>query len=189
LPMNRPSPSRTRVRTPHATEGPSRTRGAILSGKFWRTLPYLLFRRSHNPPRRAELTTIYPSPAADRVYVASRDDESTSETSTEAIPTAPGHYRRFSILVESVSSTGSLNENQPTPAPPTRLEKVQVSCCTLFSYRRARSGTTPAQPATELTRRIPPTSTAPPQVAVSSHFSTQNILDLPAVSELPPGMA
>jgi hypothetical protein len=51
-----------------------------------------------------------------RVYVTSRDDESTTETPAESMPTAPGHYRGFSIMVESVSSTDWLNENQLTPA-------------------------------------------------------------------------
>jgi hypothetical protein len=123
-----------------------------------------------------------------RVYVASRDDESTIESHTEPLPTAPGHYRTFSIMVESVSSTDSLDENQPTAASPVN---VQVSCCALFSRCRARSqGTPPAQPDVELTQRVSPTSNAPPPAVVpSSRPSTQNVMDLPTVSELPPGMA
>ncbi|KAF8837898.1 WD40 repeat-like protein [Paxillus ammoniavirescens] len=61
LPTNRrPSPPRTRPRDIHATEDPSRTQGSVLSWRLWRTLPRLLFGRSHGSPRHAELTTIYP---------------------------------------------------------------------------------------------------------------------------------
>ncbi|KIJ05963.1 hypothetical protein PAXINDRAFT_103567 [Paxillus involutus ATCC 200175] len=57
---HRPSPSRTRLRDPHATEAPSRPQSSAFSWRLWRTLPQLLFGPSHGPPRHAELTTVYP---------------------------------------------------------------------------------------------------------------------------------
>ncbi|KIJ08677.1 hypothetical protein PAXINDRAFT_172845, partial [Paxillus involutus ATCC 200175] len=84
-----------------------------------------------------------------RIYVASRDGESTPESRTEPLPTAPGHYPGFSIMVESVSSTES-HINRLTPAPPDNSKDVQFSCCALFSRRRARSATASVLPAMEL---------------------------------------
>jgi hypothetical protein len=121
-----------------------------------------------------------------RVYVASRAGESTPESRTESLPTAPGHYPGFSIIVESVSSTDSHNANQPTPAPPDNSNHVQVSCCALFSRRRARSGTASVSPAIELSEHATPTSNPPvPRGVTPSHPTAQNVLDLPAVAELP----
>ncbi|KIJ13730.1 hypothetical protein PAXINDRAFT_13496, partial [Paxillus involutus ATCC 200175] len=181
---HRPSPSRTRLRDPHATEAPSRTQGSVFSWSLWRTLPQLLFGRSHGPPRHAELTTIYPGFATQRIYVASVDDESTTERPTEPMPTAPGHYPRFSIMVESVSSTDSIRGNQPTPAHADNSGDVQVSCCALLSRRRGRSGTASALPAMSLTERVASTSNSPaPRITTPSHPTAQNVLDLPAVVE------
>ncbi|KIJ15419.1 hypothetical protein PAXINDRAFT_99601 [Paxillus involutus ATCC 200175] len=178
LPTDRlPSPSHTRLRTTDATDDPSRTQRPAFSWRVWRTLPRQLFGRSHTQPRHAEVTTVYPGFAQPRVYVASRDGESTPESPTEPLPTAPGHYPGFSIIVESVSSTESQNVNLPTPAPP---EHVQASCCALFSRRRARSGTA----AMELSEHAPQTSHPPVSRDVTpSHSTAQNVLDLPAVVE------
>ncbi|KIK93603.1 hypothetical protein PAXRUDRAFT_828818 [Paxillus rubicundulus Ve08.2h10] len=164
----RPSPSRTRLRDTHTTGDPSRTQGSAFSWRVWRTLPRLLFGRSHDAPQHTGLTTIYPGFATQRIYVASMDDENTTESFAEPIPTAPGHYPRFSILIESVSSTDSIHENQSTPAPPANSEDVQASCCALFSRGRARSSTA---------------SVPAPPVAGTSHSTTQNVLNLPAVVE------
>ncbi|KAF8838580.1 WD40 repeat-like protein [Paxillus ammoniavirescens] len=162
LPTNRrPSPHHTRLRTTGTTEDLSRTRDSALSWRLWRTLPHRLFRRSHAQPRRAEVTTIYPGFATQRIYVAPGDDDSTADSPTEPMPTTPGHYRGFSIMVESVSSTDLLNEDQPTPVPPVNSEHMQVSCCALFSRRQARSGPTSGLPAKQLPERAVPTSSSP----------------------------
>ncbi|KAF8833981.1 WD40 repeat-like protein [Paxillus ammoniavirescens] len=112
----------------------------------------------------------------------SRDDESATESPTEPLPTAPGHYARFSIIVESVSSSDSLDGNQATAGPPQdNSEPVQGSCCSLFSRRRGRSGTASAPPVMGLTQRAAPTPTTPPPPVVSSpHLSTPNVTNLPA---------
>ncbi|KIJ13679.1 hypothetical protein PAXINDRAFT_170195 [Paxillus involutus ATCC 200175] len=186
LPTNRrPSSPRSRMHTNNTHSSPS-------SWRPWRTLPHRLFGRLRLPPRRAGVTTVYPGILQQRVYVASRDDESATETPTEPLPTAPGHYARFSIIVESVSSSDSLDGDQATSvAPQDNSEPVQASCCSFFSRRRGRSGTASSPPAAmELTQRVSPTPNVPsPPLAASSHTSTQNVLDLPAVVELPPGMA
>ncbi|KIJ13206.1 hypothetical protein PAXINDRAFT_170648 [Paxillus involutus ATCC 200175] len=173
----RPSQSRARVQTTRATEDPSRTQRSPFSWRMWRTLPHLLFGRSHIQPGRAEVTTVYPGFATQRIYVASRDGESTPESRTESLPTAPGHYPGFSIVVESVSSTESHNVNQPTPAPPDNSEHMRVSCCALFS--RARSSTASVLPAIELSERAPTSNPPVPP----SQSTAQNVLDLPAVVE------
>ncbi|KIJ15072.1 hypothetical protein PAXINDRAFT_169274 [Paxillus involutus ATCC 200175] len=122
------------------------------------------------------------SSSGQRVYVASRDGESTPESRTEPLPTAPGHYPGFSIIVESASSTDSQNVNQPTPAPPDNSKGVHVSCCALFSRRRARSGTPSVSPAMELSEHAAQTSNPPaPRGVTPSHPTAQNVLDLPAV--------
>ncbi|KIJ13736.1 hypothetical protein PAXINDRAFT_13513 [Paxillus involutus ATCC 200175] len=191
LPTNRrPSPSRTRLRDTHSTDDPSRPQSSAFSWSRWRTLPRLLLGRSHGPPQHAELTTIYPGFATQRIYVASMDDEATAERPTEPMPTVPGHYPGFSIMVdsESVSSTDSIHENQPTPAPADNSGGVQVSCCALLSRRRGRSGTASALPAMPLTERVAPTSNSPaPPITTPSHPTAQNVLDLPAVVEPPSG--
>ncbi|KAF8837899.1 hypothetical protein BDN67DRAFT_148335 [Paxillus ammoniavirescens] len=111
------------------------------------------------------------------------DDESTTERPTEPMPTAPGHYPRFLIIAESVSSTDSIHENQATPAPPVNLEDVQASCCVLFSCRRSRSVIAPVPPAMPLSERAAPTTPSPaPPVTTPSHMTVQNVLDLPAVA-------
>ncbi|KIJ08699.1 hypothetical protein PAXINDRAFT_102486 [Paxillus involutus ATCC 200175] len=183
LPTGRPS-------SPHSRPHPNDTQSSPSSWRMWRTLPRRLFGRLHLPPRRGEVTTIYPGILQQRVYVASRDDESTAESPTEPLPTVPGHYPGFSIIVESVSSSDSLGGNQAAAAPPQdNSEPVQGSCCSLFSFRRGRSGTVSVPPAMELTQHVAPASNTPPPVVSSSHPSTQNIMDLPAVVDLPPGMA
>ncbi|KIJ13208.1 hypothetical protein PAXINDRAFT_170653, partial [Paxillus involutus ATCC 200175] len=180
----RPSAPRVHLHTTHATEDPSRTQRSPFSWRMWRTLPHLLFGRSHSQPGRAEVTTVYPGFATQRIYVASRDGESTPESRTESLPTAPGHYPGFSIMVESVSSTESHNVNQPNPAPPDNSEHMQVSCCALFSRRRARSGTGSVLPAIELSERAARTSNPPvPRGVTPSQSTGQNVLDLPAVVE------
>ncbi|KIJ13200.1 hypothetical protein PAXINDRAFT_170642 [Paxillus involutus ATCC 200175] len=180
----RPSPSRARVQTTRATNDPSRTHRSPFSWRMWRKLLHLLFGRSHSQPGRAEVTTVYPGFATQHIYVASRDGESTPESRTESLPTAPGHYPGFSIMVESVSSTESHNVNQPTPAPPANSEHMQVSCCALFSRRRARSGTVSVLPAIELSERAARTSNPPvPRGVTPSQSTGQNVLDLPAVVE------
>ncbi|KIJ08649.1 hypothetical protein PAXINDRAFT_102499 [Paxillus involutus ATCC 200175] len=177
-------PTGRRPSSPHNRLHTSDIQSPRSSWRQWRTLPRRLFRRLH-------LTTIYPGILQQRVYVASRDDESTTESPTEPLPTVPGHYARFSIVVESVSSSDSLGGNQATAAAPQdSSEPVQGSCCSLFSFRRGRSGTVSAPPVTELTQRAAPSAdTPPPPVVLSSHPSTQNVMNLPAVVELPPGMA
>ncbi|KAF9221841.1 WD40 repeat-like protein [Gyrodon lividus] len=170
LPTNRhPSSPRTRLRTSHTTGDPSRTQSPTFSRRRWWTIPRILFGRSRDPPRRAEVTTIYPGFAQPRIYVASRDDESTTETPTAPMPTAPGNYGGFSIFIESVSSSESLDNEQATPVPPPDdLEHVQTFCCGLFSCRRGRSGSTSAPPAMELADRAAPTSNTSPPVVASS---------------------
>ncbi|KIK95201.1 hypothetical protein PAXRUDRAFT_779374 [Paxillus rubicundulus Ve08.2h10] len=126
LPTNRRRPH-------HATSDPSYAKKPAFSWRLLRTLPRLLFGRSYDSPRHTKATTIYPGFATQRIYVASRDDESTTKTPREPIPTAPGHYAGFSIVVESVSSTDSLNENRPTPAPVDKSKDIQISCCAFFS--------------------------------------------------------
>ncbi|KAF9221839.1 WD40 repeat-like protein [Gyrodon lividus] len=181
LPTNRhPSSPRTRLRTSHTTGDPSRTQSPTFSWSLWREIPRILFGRSHELPRHAEVTTVYSGFAGDRIYVASRDNEPTTETLPEPMPTAPGHYGGFSIVVESVSSSDSLDDDQATPAPADNSEHVQVSCCGLFSRRRGRSGSTSAPPAIELAERAALTSNTPPPVVASSHPSMQHALDLPA---------
>ncbi|KIJ09781.1 hypothetical protein PAXINDRAFT_172341, partial [Paxillus involutus ATCC 200175] len=183
LPTTRhPSSPRTPLRTTSATEVPSHTQHFTFSWRVWRTLARQVFARSHSQPRHAELTTVYPGFATQRVYVASRDGESTPESRTEQLPTAPGHYPGFSIIVESVSSTESLNVNQPTPVPADNSKGVQVSCCALFSRRRARSGTPSVSPAIELSEHAPQPSNPPvPPGVTPSQSTAQNFLDLPAV--------
>ncbi|KIJ07654.1 hypothetical protein PAXINDRAFT_19172, partial [Paxillus involutus ATCC 200175] len=112
----------------------------------------------------------------------SRDGESTPESRTEPLPTAPGHYPGFSIIVESVSSTDSRDVNQPTPAPPDNSKDAQASCCALFSRRRARSGTPFVSPAIELSEHAPSNPPVPP-ATTSSNPTVRNVLDLPAVVE------
>ncbi|KIJ05740.1 hypothetical protein PAXINDRAFT_103653 [Paxillus involutus ATCC 200175] len=186
LPTNRrPLSPRSRMHT-------NNTHGSPSPWRPWRTLPHRLFGRLRLPLWRVGVTTVYPGILQQRVYVASRDDESATETPTEPLPTAPGHYAQFSILVKSVSSSDSLDGNQATAvAPQDNSEPVQASCCSFFSRRRGRSGTASSPPAAmELTQRVSPTPNVPsPPLAASSHTSTQNVLDLPAVVELPPGMA
>ncbi|KAF8838136.1 hypothetical protein BDN67DRAFT_971996 [Paxillus ammoniavirescens] len=101
------------------------------------------------------------------------------------MPTTPGHYRGFSIMVESVSSTDLLNENQPTPVPPVNPENMQVSCSALFPRRQTRSGPTSGLPAMQLPERAVPTFNSPAPPATTSQPTTQNVLDLPAVIESP----
>ncbi|KAF8837557.1 WD40 repeat-like protein [Paxillus ammoniavirescens] len=184
LPTNpRPSPSHTRRRTSHPSEDP-RTQCSPFYQKVWRTLPHFLFWRSHTQPRHAAVTTVHPGFATQRVYVASRDNDSTTESPTEPMPTAPGHYPRFSIIAESMSSTDSLDVNRPIPVPPKNSEDVQVSCCALFSRQRVRSGTTSVLPAMELSERTAPLPNPPaPRGLTPSHLTAQNVLDLPAVVE------
>ncbi|KAF8836569.1 WD40 repeat-like protein [Paxillus ammoniavirescens] len=184
----RPSSPRPPLRTTSATEVPSRTQRSAFSWRVWRIVSRQVFGRSHSQPRRAELTTVYSGFATQRVYVASRDGESTPESRTEPLPTAPGHYPGFSIIVESTSSTDGLDVNQQTPAPPDSSGRMQVSCCALFSRRRARTGTgTPSvPPAIELSELAGPTSDPPvPGSATPSHPTAQKALDLPAVAEPP----
>ncbi|KAF8835851.1 WD40 repeat-like protein [Paxillus ammoniavirescens] len=132
-----------------------------------------------------DIITISLSPDGSKLISASSDHTVRFwGTDSEPMPTAPGHYRGFSIMVESVSSTDSLNENQSTPAPPVNSEDVQVSCCALFSRRRARSGTASVPPAIPLSPRAVRTSDAPVSpVATPSHPTVQSVLDRPAVVE------
>ncbi|KAF8836324.1 WD40 repeat-like protein [Paxillus ammoniavirescens] len=183
--LNLPTiPSHARLRDAHATEEPSRTQVSAFPRKLWRTLSHLLFGRSHGQPRHAEVTTIYPGFAQPRVYVASRDGERTPDSRTEPLPTVPGHYPGFSIIVESVSSTDSHSVIQRTPAPPDNSEDVQASCCGLFSRRRARSGIASVSPTIELTEHAAPPSNPPvPRGVTLLHSTVQNVLDLPAVAE------
>ncbi|KIJ13199.1 hypothetical protein PAXINDRAFT_13950 [Paxillus involutus ATCC 200175] len=184
MPLHASTPSCARVHTARATDNPSRTHRAAFSWRMWRRLPHLLFGRSHSQPGRAEVTTVYPGFATQRVYVASRDGKSTPDSRTEPMPTAPGHYPGFSIIVESASSADALDVNQPTPAPPDGSEHVQVSCCALFSRRRARSGPASVLPAIELSERAAQNSNPPVPCGVTlSQSMAQNVLDLPAAVE------
>ncbi|KIK76551.1 hypothetical protein PAXRUDRAFT_18120 [Paxillus rubicundulus Ve08.2h10] len=203
LPTTRhPSPSRARLCTAHAINEPSRTQGSAFSRKLRRTLPHLFFGRSHGQPQHAQVTTVYPgfaqpvgknsrllpfkanSSSGQRVYVASRDGEHTPDSRTEPLPTAPGHYPGFSIIVESVSSTDSRSGNQRTPAPPDNSEDLQTSCCALFSRRRASTGTASVSLAIELSEHAAPPPNPPVSRGVTPSYSTgQNVLDLPAVAE------
>ncbi|KIK96309.1 hypothetical protein PAXRUDRAFT_826106 [Paxillus rubicundulus Ve08.2h10] len=184
LPTN-PSSPRSRMHIGNTQSSPS-------SRRPWRAFPHRLFGRLYLPPRRGEVTTVYPGILQQRVYVASRDDENTSETPTEPLPTAPGHYARFSIIVETISSSDSLDGDRVTAATPTdNPEPVQASCCSFLSRRRRHSGTASSPPAAmELTQHVSRISNpAPPLPAASSYQVTHNVLDHSAVVELPPGMA
>ncbi|KAF8836083.1 WD40 repeat-like protein [Paxillus ammoniavirescens] len=174
------------LRTIDATDNPSSGSGSAFSKRRQRMLPYLLCGQSHNQPRHAEVTTVHPGFAQPRVYVASTNSESTPESRTEPLPTAPGHYPGFSIIVESVSSTDLQNVDPPNPAPTDNLKGVQASCCALFSCCQGCSCTPSVSPAIELSKHTPQTSNPPVLPGITPLQSmVQNFLDLPAVAEPP----
>ncbi|KIJ64090.1 hypothetical protein HYDPIDRAFT_40736 [Hydnomerulius pinastri MD-312] len=174
-----PPGSQSRARNPNPNPHPSRTRGPAFS---WKALPRLLFRRQHDSHRRLEVTTIHPGYAPQRTYVAPAGDETSTETPLEPIPTTPGDYGRYSVILISGSDSDSPEGDQASREIP--VEQRSQFCCGLFSRRTARAQTAPPQPPPiELTQRTTPSSgaSAPPAVT-ATQTTVQDMLDLPAVA-------
>ncbi|KIJ60998.1 hypothetical protein HYDPIDRAFT_116506 [Hydnomerulius pinastri MD-312] len=174
-----PSTSQARARNPNSNPHPSRTRSSVFS---WKALPRLLFRRPHDSHRRLEVTTIYPGYAPPRTYVAPSGDETSTETPLEPIPTTPGDYGRYSVILISGSDSDSPEGDQASREIP--VEQRSQFCCGLFSRRTPRAQTAPSQPPpVELSQRTTRSSdaSAPPAVTATNP-TTQDMLDLPAVA-------
>ncbi|KIJ67138.1 hypothetical protein HYDPIDRAFT_26539 [Hydnomerulius pinastri MD-312] len=173
-----PPTSQSRARNPNSNPHPSGSRGSAFS---WKALPRLLFRRPHDSSPRLEVTTIYPGYAPQRTYVASAGDETSTETPLEPIPTTPGDYGRYSVILISGSDSDSPEGDQASRELP--VEKRSPFYCGLFSRRKASTETVhPSHPPIELFQRTAPSSGASaPPVTTAMQTTTQDMLDLPAI--------
>ncbi|KAF9233592.1 hypothetical protein BU15DRAFT_79944 [Melanogaster broomeanus] len=121
----------------------------------------------------------------DRIYVASREDETSAETPLQPMPTMPGHYPGFSIIAESISSSDT-PDSAPAVDQPDHPPSLSF-CCGLFTRTRKSSPGADSAPASVELCQLPASTsnaTAPPLVA-SSQPMTSNILDVPALVQSP----
>ncbi|KIJ58207.1 hypothetical protein HYDPIDRAFT_34392 [Hydnomerulius pinastri MD-312] len=173
-----PSASQSHARNPNPNPHTSRTRGSAFS---WKALSRLLFRHPHDSAPRLEVTTIYPGYAPPRTYVAPAGDETSAETPLEPIPTTPGDYGRYSVILISGSDSDSPEGDQASREIP--VERRSPFCCGLFSRRTAHAQTAPAQPSPiELPQRAAPASASAPPAVTTTQTTMQDMLDLPAVA-------
>ncbi|KIJ64178.1 hypothetical protein HYDPIDRAFT_28621 [Hydnomerulius pinastri MD-312] len=180
--FNRQPVPHSRSHNPRTAADPSRTRSSVFSWTSWRAFPRLLFRRQHDSARRLDVTTIFPGYAPQRTYVASWGDEETTRTPPEPIPTTPGDYGGYSVILISASSSDSPEgDNQTTREVPE--EHTSQFCCGLFARSTPRAVAAPPHaPPIELSERaVPPFNNLPPPAGTTSHKTTQDALDLPAV--------